>query len=673
MSLGFTVSEAMNSELLFEPFFHGPSWDAWRAVIKAAFAEPMNDAELALFRSVAERDPPQQRVSELVCACGRGAGKDSIASLLATMAAINFDPRGRLRPGERATIMCLACDKSQAGIAFNYVKGYFETIPALRATVRNFGAESIELINGVEIIVSTNNFRGVRGRTFLCTIFDEAAFFRDINFASPDIELDAAIAPGLARMPNSMKIIISSVHKRAGLLYQKVRDYYGKNDAHTLVIVGETLKLNPTFDEGIIARALQQDLQRYSAEYLCKWRDDISSYIGMDLLDAAVDSGTVVRPPSTNIRYVAACDASGGRNNSFTAAIAHKANEIRYVAACDASGGRNNSFTAAIAHKANEGTVVLDALFERHAPFNPTEAVADIAALMGSYECHQITGDHYSANWVIEAFSKVGVGYIQSNRERSAIYIDTLPLFTAGRVRLLDNKKLISQFANLERRTFSTGRERVDPGPGHDDLANSCAIALTLIGGAHAAELIRYSDVLVQGAPVAVPPYASALYATMAADDDGLTATVFACRTYPQGTHQDSVVILDFNVEFFRTDLFARMREHLISLSCQTRSGNLTLVCPKVLAIEAQRAGLAGVSTIPDHLEDVTGLKLTVASLAGAGRVKLSATAEEKGRTLGFGGALTFKPGIDVRQDALRMASIWTVICAFEGRSQYAH
>jgi hypothetical protein len=33
----------------------------------------------------------------------------------------------------------------------------------------------------------------------------------------------------------------------------------------------------------------------------------------------------------------------------------------------------------------------------------------------------------------------------------------------------------------LERRTFSTGRERIDPGPGHDDLCNSAAIALSLL------------------------------------------------------------------------------------------------------------------------------------------------------------------------------------------------
>jgi len=35
-----------------------------------------------------------------------------------------------LRCGERATILCLACNRSQAGIVFGYIKGNFE-IPLL--------------------------------------------------------------------------------------------------------------------------------------------------------------------------------------------------------------------------------------------------------------------------------------------------------------------------------------------------------------------------------------------------------------------------------------------------------------------------------------------------------------------------------------------------------------
>ena len=99
------VSAAMNSELLFAPFFRGSSWDRWRSVLKAFAGESLTSDERELFRHVAERDPPTKAARELVAVAGRGGGKDSIASLLATVAAINFDPRGKLRPGEKAVVM----------------------------------------------------------------------------------------------------------------------------------------------------------------------------------------------------------------------------------------------------------------------------------------------------------------------------------------------------------------------------------------------------------------------------------------------------------------------------------------------------------------------------------------------------------------------------------------
>jgi hypothetical protein len=155
---------------------------------------------------------------------------------------------------------------------------------------------------------------------------------------------------------------------------------------------------------------------------------------------------------------------------------------INYIAACDPSGGRNDSFTAAIAHKGPDGIIVLDVAFERKSPCNPSEVVAEIVKLMAAYRCHRITGDHYAAGWVVESFAKHGVHYVQSDRDRSAVYMDMLPLFTSGRARLLDNAKLISEFAGLERRTFSTGRDRIDhPQHCYDDLSNSAAIAMSLV------------------------------------------------------------------------------------------------------------------------------------------------------------------------------------------------
>ena len=89
-------------------WFLGDSWNPWRAVLRAAFALPMTDAEIEFFRTVADRDPPRQRVREIWVAAGRRSGKDSIASLIAAYAAVTFQQEHKLRPGERAVVLCLA-------------------------------------------------------------------------------------------------------------------------------------------------------------------------------------------------------------------------------------------------------------------------------------------------------------------------------------------------------------------------------------------------------------------------------------------------------------------------------------------------------------------------------------------------------------------------------------
>jgi hypothetical protein len=420
-----------------------------REVVAAAF-------RISALVAPHSKEPPGSRAFPAACLHSTpGGGKDSVATSIATNIAVNFDPRrSKLRPGEKAVVMLLAVDRAQAGVAFNYIKGYFEEVPALAKLVKHIGDDSIELRNRVVIEVHTNSYRSVRGRSLLCVICDEVAFWRSEDSASPDVETAGAVQPGLARIPGSMLILISTAHKRSGLLYQRYKEHYGKNDPDVLVVRGSTLQFNPTFDAKVIERQIASDPQLYRAEYLSEWRDDLSSFLSRDLLEAAVDVGVLVRPPIT---------------------------ETRYFAFVDPSGGSHDSFTLGIAHRDKDGSIVLDLLYERHAPFNPSEVVAEIAALLKSYGCSHLVGDKYAAKWVIEAFAKVGITYRHSDADRSAIYLDCLPLFTSGRARLIDSPRLISQFAGLERRTFSTGRDRVDHGrAGGDDACNAAAGALVL-------------------------------------------------------------------------------------------------------------------------------------------------------------------------------------------------
>jgi hypothetical protein len=449
-----TPGQVIADAQLLGPYFAGASWATWRAILKAAYAEPLNDDELTLFRTVAgERDPPRRRVRELVVIAGRRSGKDSIASGIATAAAImNYTPY--LRPGERASILCLAVDRAQARIVHRYVAGYFRDNALLRPLLRREDEDGLELTNNVEIIIATNSFRAVRGRTIACAIFDEAAFWRDENFANPDFEVYNAVMPSLVTLPEAILVIITTAYRRSGLAYAKYAASFGQNDDDVLVIYGPSTAFNPLLPQSVIDAALVRDPEAAAAEWFSQFRSDISDFIDRELIESAIDRGITVRP-QTGFYHKAFADPSGGRGDAFTAAIAHE----------EPAGNR----------------VVLDCLYERRAPFDPSSVVADIARLLRSYNLNEITGDRYAAGWVVDGFGKELINYVQSERDKSELYLDALPLFTTGRARLLDNERLLHQLVGLERRTARGGRDRVDHAPGAaDDLANAACGALVL-------------------------------------------------------------------------------------------------------------------------------------------------------------------------------------------------
>src|SRR5260370_8322997 len=99
------IIETLADPRLFQPWFTGRSWDAWQTVLKGAFALPMSKKERALFRTLADRNPPKKKARELWIIAGRRAGKDSVASLIAAYTASFFDPKRQLRPGERLFLM----------------------------------------------------------------------------------------------------------------------------------------------------------------------------------------------------------------------------------------------------------------------------------------------------------------------------------------------------------------------------------------------------------------------------------------------------------------------------------------------------------------------------------------------------------------------------------------
>lgn len=449
-----TIADAMDDPaLLGAALGDGATWQTWRAILKAAFGLGLNRDEARAFASVSNgRKAPDKRVRELWAIIGRRSGKTRVAALVATFLAAFIDYRSKLAPGETGVVLILAASRDQAQNAFGYIRAFFESSPILSKLLDGEpGAESISLKGNIEIAVHANSYRTVRGKTLVACVFDEAAFWRDETSSTPDVETYRAVIPALATT-GGMLIGISSPYAERGLLFSKFKSSYGKDDPDVLVIKGTSKDFNPTLDNAIIEAAERDDPDSARSEWGGEFRGDVSTYVDRAAVEACVEAGILERPFVSTFRYSAFVDPSGGAHDSFTLAIAHRDGE----------------------------RPTLDAIREIRAPFSPPDAVEEFVRLLKSYRITAVRGDRYAGEWVAEAFRKLGIQYLASERNKSELYIDCLPLLNSRSAVLLDHPRIVSQLSQLERRVTRGGRDSIDHQRGaQDDLANAVAGALT--------------------------------------------------------------------------------------------------------------------------------------------------------------------------------------------------
>ena len=61
--------------------------------------------------------------------------------------------------------------------------------------------------------------------------------------------------------------------------------------------------------------------------------------------------------------------------------------------------------------------------------------MADFAALLKSYGLSSVTGDRYAGEWPREQFRKAGIEYQLSDKAKSDLYRDLLPMLNSGQGR----------------------------------------------------------------------------------------------------------------------------------------------------------------------------------------------------------------------------------------------
>jgi hypothetical protein len=447
----------------------GESWLPWRTLLLAAMGEKLTDDERSIFTKLTGRArEPLQRVNELASVVGRRGGKTTAMAAGATYIAACCDHSDALARGEIGIVLCVAQDQRVAKKILDFVEANLSDSEILRQLIKGRTQDTIELSNNINIEVRPASFRKLRGPTYVAIIADELAFwFTDASFANPDIEVLAAVRPGLLTTGGPL-IMASSPYAKMGVLWDTFRKHFGPDGAPSVLVAkGTTRDFNQTIPQGEIDRELERDRARNTAELLAEFRSDLESFVSVEVVESCIGSYYEMGP-AAGVSYYGFTDPSGGSDDSFTLSISHRDGE----------------------------RVVIDAVREVRPPLSPEAVIAEFVPLLRSYRCHRVTGDRYGGEFPREQFRKRGITYNVSERVKSDIYVDFLPLLNSGRVMLPRNDRLLRQLCSLERTTArGSGRDNIDHPRGsgmHDDVANCVAGAAVLAaaGGGYSLELL---------------------------------------------------------------------------------------------------------------------------------------------------------------------------------------
>lgn len=266
---------------------------------------------------------------ELILILGRRSGKSTLSSIITVYELYKLLRRGcpqeyfGIPNGSEIRIICVANDKEQAEIVYQFISGYTTTLDYFSdslvhdtKTYQNFQtATDVEkfgkgdLKNGgrgtITVTFKSSVAKGLRGRGNLVVILDEIAFFVDEGKSSAK-EIYRAITPATAQFspkdPNDKRvpigptegkvILISSPDAKQGFFYRQYQMALagGKAASDILMIQAPTWEVNPTLDANYYETEYAKDPSAFDTEHGAQFSDRVRGWIenDKDLTDCIV-------------------------------------------------------------------------------------------------------------------------------------------------------------------------------------------------------------------------------------------------------------------------------------------------------------------------------------------------------------------------------------------------
>ena len=453
------IVQAVQSEQLFRPYLTTStsgslhSWQGWMSVLKLIYGLPTDREERRLLRRLTGRKRVRDvgPFQESLMCCGRRSGKSKIASLICAFEACFGGHERKLSAGEIGVVCILSPTLRQSRICASYIRGALKASPVLRRLIAREDAQTFTLRSGIQIECLAGSYRTARGHSVVCCIVDEVAQFHDEEtHKSTDAALIQAIRPSLATTQGRL-ICLTTKYLRRGWYFRTWKKHYKNDEGKILVIDAASRVLNETLPESVVSQAVAEDPQAARSEYLGRFRQSVGAWIPRSVVERCVVRGRLELPPAAHHHYHCFVDMSGGRVESAAMAIAHR------------EGDRT----------------VLDFTREWKAPYAPVAVVGLIAEQCRRWGVTRVVADAYAAEWASSTFKTAGLAFEKSAKNKSQLYAELLPRLSSQQIDLIDDERLISQLASLERHVRTGGRETVDHPVGlFDDVANAAAGAI---------------------------------------------------------------------------------------------------------------------------------------------------------------------------------------------------
>jgi len=443
---------------------------------------------LAIFGCKRDKLPRIMRRTVCVSA-GRRGGKSWILGAAKAVHLAWTVAVPKLAPGEKARVVLLAPDKDLAEQDLDYVRGFVDSSPVLRAhkVPNQRGKDPATFVRlrrpdgvvvDIRIAAASRGGKSVRGRNLLGVILDEASFFyADNGYTVTDKEIYRAALPAI--VPGGQVWILSTPWiEGVGLLEERIREETAADGTRrhekSLVIarVG-TRMLNPTWDpDGTIEADLMSDPENHARE----------------ILAIPMSAGTTSFFDPVAVARAFDLPAWGGRKlGSGVGGDLALAGDCSAMAVADRYDGDNFDARGFREHRPKKGE-----------PLKLSEVCADFSSAIKAHGADEIALDAHEREAAREYFDAEGIRIVACDADvKVPSYLATRKVLHEGRLRIVSGDgvspaRIREQLLSIVSKPVEGGGIRISSprrrsgaaavGAGHGDIVSALVLALWRAG-----------------------------------------------------------------------------------------------------------------------------------------------------------------------------------------------